>query len=67
MLGYAIPALALIAVSNVREAGLWIYRKPEEFKDNPAHVVISPPDEMNPTQYTKRAKSLASIAEKILL
>jgi hypothetical protein len=59
-----IQALAVISARAVRDAGLWVYRKPEEFRGNNAHVVICPPDGMSRNQYTKRAKSLAPQAYK---
>lgn len=64
LLGFDIRTLALISVFDVRRAGLWIYRKPEEFHDNAAHVVICPPDGISKSQYVKRAKALAPLAIK---
>lgn len=58
--------IARISASIVRAAGLWIYRKPEEFDDNPAHVVICPPDGISKSKYAKSAGSLASGATLIL-
>ena len=65
LLGIEIQVLATISARVVRSAGLWIYRKPEEFKGDAAHVVICPPDGITRSQYTKRAKSLAPQATKI--
>lgn len=64
LLGVDIQAVAQISLLTVRRAGLWVYRKPEEFYDNPAHVVICPPDGISKKQYSKRAKSLAPLATK---
>lgn len=57
--------IATIPMSIVRASGLWVYRKPEEFAGNPAHVVICPPDGMSKSQYKKRAESLAPSATRI--
>lgn len=54
--------VATVPVSTVRAAGLWIYRKPDEFQNNPAHVVICPADGMSKSQYAKRAGGLAPVA-----
>lgn len=35
--------IGTVAVGVARSCGFWIYRKPEEFHDNPAHVVLCPP------------------------
>lgn len=51
--------VATVTVERVRSSGLWIYRKPEEYKNDPAHVVICPPDEMTTKQYKKRTGALA--------
>ncbi|MGB9077167.1 MAG: hypothetical protein WCC26_10055 [Terracidiphilus sp.] len=58
--------IATISASIVRAAGLWIYRKPEEFHDDPAHVVICPPDSMSKSKYAKSAGGLATEATLIL-
>ncbi len=58
--------IAAISASIVRAAGLWIYRKPEEFENNPAHVVICPPDSMSKSKYAKSAGGLAPEATLIL-
>lgn len=58
--------VATIPVSLVRSSGLWVYRKPKEFYDNPAHVVICPPDGMSKSQYKKRSEALAPAATRIV-
>jgi len=63
-LGVQIAAVATIPVAEVRAEGLWVYRKPEEFHNNPAHVVVCPPDGITKSQYAKRAKRLAPLAAK---
>jgi hypothetical protein len=67
LLGFEIKDLATISMATVREAGLWVYRKPEEFDGNAAHVVICPPGEWTKSQYKKRAASLAPQATRISL
>jgi hypothetical protein len=52
------PRLATIEVASVRSAELWIYRKPEEFHNNPAHVVICPSGNMSKSKYGRQAGSL---------
>jgi hypothetical protein len=51
--------VATVAVERVRASGLWIYRKPEEYKNDPAHVVICPPEGMSKKQYKNRTGALA--------
>ena len=58
--------VATITVERVRASGLWVFRKPEEFKNDPAHVVICPPDEMSKSQYRKRAGALVSDADLVV-
>lgn len=58
--------IATITASTVRAAELWIYRKPEEFHGNPAHVVICPPDTMSKSKYAKSAGRLAPEAELVI-
>ena len=58
--------IAAIRAAVVRAAGLWIHRKPEEFHDNAAHVVICPPDSMSKSKYAKSAGGLATEATLIL-
>jgi hypothetical protein len=58
--------VATVAVERVRSSGLWIYRKPEEFKNDPAHVVICPPDGMSKKQYKKRTGALAPDATLVV-
>jgi len=55
--------IATVPVSDVRARGLWVYRKPEEFRGNPAHVVIAAPEGMSKSQYKKAARSLAGDAQ----
>ncbi len=55
--------VAVLSVSAVRENGLWVYRKPEEYKDNEAHVVICPSNAMSRSQYKKAASKLAKHAQ----
>lgn len=58
--------IATIVAEAVREGGLWIYRKPEEFYGNAAHVVICPSDGMTKSRYareTGRLKDRASLVE----
>jgi hypothetical protein len=50
--------IATVAASDVRKAGLWIYRKPEEFHDDPAHVVVCPSDGMSKSRYGRQAGNL---------
>jgi hypothetical protein len=53
-----------IGVELVRSSGLWIYRKPEEFFGNPAHVVICPSQIANVTrsQFKNKARTLTKSA-----
>jgi hypothetical protein len=58
--------IATIAAGAVREGKLWIYRKPEEFHGNSAHVVICPSDGMTKSRYareTGRLKDRAHLVE----
>lgn len=55
--GFA-PRIATIAVGGVRESDLWVYRKPEEFHGNAAHVVICPSANMSKSRYARQAGSL---------
>ncbi len=57
--------VATVPVHHVRSSGLWIYRRPEEFDGNAAHVVICPSDEMSKSQYAKRAGGLAPLATRV--
>jgi hypothetical protein len=54
--------IATLTVSAARAQGLWVYRKPEEYKDNPAHVVVCAADSMSKSQYKKSAGRLAGNA-----
>ena len=58
---------ATIKAHQVRAAGLWIDRRPDGFKGNPAHVVVCPSNEMNKSQYDRQAGSLAPVAELVSL
>ena len=61
------PRIATIDAASVRAADLWIYRKPEEFDDNAAHVVICPSSGMSKTKYGRQAAGLkdrATLSEK---
>jgi hypothetical protein len=55
---------ATIDVGFVRSCGFWIYRKAEEFHDNPAHVVICPGkiENISRNQFKKQARELAKHA-----
>lgn len=53
---------ATIPAAEVRIRNLWIYRKPEEYKNNPAHVVVCSSDGMSRSQYKKAARKLADSA-----
>ncbi len=53
---------ATISVDVVRAKGLWLYRKPEEFDGNSAHVVICGPAGMSKSQYKKKTRELAAVA-----
>ena len=53
---------ATISVDVVRAKGLWLYRKPEEFDGNSAHVVICGPPSMSKSQYKKKTRELAAEA-----
>jgi hypothetical protein len=55
---------ASINVEFVRSTGLWIYRKPEEFHGNSAHVVLCPAQIENipRKQFKKLAREIASHA-----
>jgi len=56
---------AIIPVEFVRSCGFWIYRKPEEFHGNSAHVVICPQQSANISrnQFKRHARELAKNAE----
>lgn len=54
--------VATLPISAVRARGLWVYRKPEEYNDNPAHVVVCAPEGMSKSQYRKNAARLADCA-----
>jgi hypothetical protein len=55
---------ATVAVGIVRATGLWIYRKPEEFHGNTAHVVMCPAqtDDIPKKRFRKLAREIASHA-----
>ena len=53
---------AILPASAARSQGLWICRRPEEYNDNPAHVVICAADGMTKSQYRKNAGRLAGQA-----
>jgi hypothetical protein len=53
---------ATISASLVRARGLWIFRRPEEYYNNPAHVVICAPDGISKSRYRKDAAKLADDA-----
>jgi hypothetical protein len=53
---------ATIAVDSVRSVGLWLYRRPEEFGGNPAHVVVCASENMSKSQYKKKTRELAVLA-----
>lgn len=55
--------ITTIRASAARSRGLWIYRKPEEYKGNRAHVVICASDSMSKSQYKKAAGRLAEDAK----
>lgn len=52
---------ATIMVDRVRVGGFWVYRKPEEFHNNPAHVVLCPRQAENipRSQFRKQAREIA--------
>jgi len=50
--------IATISVKSVRAAGLWLYQKPEEYKGNPAHIVICRSEGMSASKYAKNAGRL---------
>jgi hypothetical protein len=52
------PRFATIDAASVRSAELWIYRKPEEFNGNAAHVVICPSNGMSRSKYSKQTGGL---------
>jgi hypothetical protein len=54
--------IATLTVSAARAQGLWVYRKPEEYKDDPAHVVVCAADGMSKSQYKRSAARLAGDA-----
>lgn len=53
---------ATITVNTVRSTGLWVYRKPEEFDGNSAHVVVCASRDMSKSQYKKMVRELAGLA-----
>jgi hypothetical protein len=55
---------ATVAVNESRACGFWIYRKPEEFHNNSAHVVLCPQQEadISRSQFKKRARDVAKKA-----
>lgn len=53
---------ATVTANQVRAHQLWIYRKPEEFRGNPAHVVVCSSDGMSKSQYKKAARRLSEDA-----
>jgi hypothetical protein len=57
------PRMATIVVSAIREHELWVYRKPEEFHDNPAHVVICPSEGMSRSRYSRETGRLKDSAD----
>ena len=57
--------VATIAARDVRKAELWIYRKPEEFKSNPAHAVICSSAGMTRSQYSKQSGGLKRVAQLV--
>jgi hypothetical protein len=56
--------LATIEVGVVRAVGFWIYRKPEEFHNNRAHVVMCPQQVNNVgrNQFKKQVREIAKQA-----
>ena len=56
--------LATVEVRIVRSSGRWIYRKPEEFSGNSAHVVQCPAQHENisRSQFKKEAREIARLA-----
>ena len=63
-LGREILDVAIVSARDVRAHELWIYRKPEEFFGNAAHVVICPPAGVSKSQYAKRTGRLANDARR---
>jgi hypothetical protein len=61
--GFRPTHVATITTGAVRAAELWIYRKPEEFHNNPAHVVICPSNEMSKSKYGRKAGGLKDAAQ----
>jgi hypothetical protein len=53
---------ATIPASAVRSLELWLSRRPREFENNPAHVVVCAPSGLSKNQYTKRVRKLAAMA-----
>ena len=55
---------ATIEVGAVRASGFWIYRKPEEFHNNNAHVVICPRQVANipRSQFKKQVREVSKRA-----
>jgi hypothetical protein len=56
--------IATIGVEFVRLSGFWIFRKPEEFHNNPAHVVLCPSQVENipRSAFKKQAREIAKHA-----
>ena len=54
--------VATLSVAAARARGLCVCRKPHEYKDNPAHVVICASDGMTKSSYKRRARELADDA-----
>jgi hypothetical protein len=53
-----------VEVSVARGCGFWIYRKPEEFFDNPAHVVLchAQAENISRNKFKKQAREIAKVA-----
>lgn len=53
--------IGTVGVAIARAGGFWIYRKPEEFHDNPAHVVLCPQqfEDISKKQFKRQAREIA--------
>jgi len=56
--------VGIIEVGAARSCGFWIYRKPKEFYDNPAHVVLCPPqiENISRAKFKNQAREIAKRA-----
>ena len=56
--------IGTVNVATARACGFWIYRKPEEFYDNPAHVVLCPPqlENISRSKFKNQARAVAEKA-----